>query len=192
MPIIEEFLKDKSGLVVDLGCGNGRNMIKNQDLSYYGVDFSYVQLKHARDHIKKNNINAKLIKSRIDKLDKDVFKDNIFDYGLFIATLHCLETKKQRKKALMEFFRILKPKAEGLLSVWNSSDKRFIKVKNHGDIFMSWEENKITYMRYYYLYSKEELWDLIEDIGFKILEFYSPREHDRFSKKNWILRLKKP
>lgn len=192
VPIVEEFLKNKSGLVVDLGCGSGRNMIKNQNISYFGLDFSEMQLKHAEKYIKENEINARLFKSRIDNLDKNLFKDNMFDYGLFIATLHCLETEEQRKNALMEFFRILKPGAGALISVWNSEDKRFDIVKNHGDIYMSWEKDRIPYMRYYYLFSKDEFIDLIQSAGFKILEFYSPKEQGKFSKKNWILRIKKP
>jgi hypothetical protein len=46
-------------------------------------------------------------------------------------------------------------------------------------------------MRYYYLYSKDELIRLLERVGFEILEEYKVEEYDRFSKKNWIIRVKK-
>lgn len=191
LPIVKEFLKDKKGLVVDLGCGNGRNMIPNPFVKYYGVDFSSVQLKHAKYCIEKKKINAELFKSEFDKLDKKIFKDNLFDYGLFMATLHCLETKKQRIDSLKEFYRILKPGSEGLVSIWNSEDKRFDIVKNHGDIYMSWEEDRVPYMRYYHLFKKQEFIDLVIKAGFKVMEFYEPKLHDRFSKKNWIIRMRK-
>jgi ubiquinone/menaquinone biosynthesis C-methylase UbiE len=188
-PVIKEFLKYKKGKIIDLGCGSGRNMIKNDEIEYYGVDFSENQLKQAEKYIKEEKINAKLFKSKADKLNKEGFPDEIFDYGLFIATLHCLETKKERKNALKEFYRVLKPGAEALISVWNSEDKRFNGLK--GDIYMSWKKDELNYMRYYYLYDKQEILDLLKDAGFKILEIYNAREHDRFSRKNWIMRVKK-
>ena len=41
------FLKNKKGRVIDLGCGSGRNMIKNDSLEYFGVDISANQLTAA-------------------------------------------------------------------------------------------------------------------------------------------------
>ena len=73
IPIVAEFLKDKKGKVVDLGCGSGRNMLKNDDIEYYGVDFSGEQLKQAWDYIQKEGINAKLFKSKADELNKEDF-----------------------------------------------------------------------------------------------------------------------
>lgn len=192
IPIVVEFLQDKKGKVIDFGCGTGRNMIKNDDIKYFGADFSEGQLKNAENYIKKEKINAKLFKSDLSKLDKETFKDKMFDYGLFMATLHCIETEEKRINALKEFYRILKKDAEGLISVWDSTDKRFSHInKDDGDIYMSWKENDKTFMRYYHLYNKVDLIELIENVGFKVLEIYNPREHDRFSKKNLIIRVKK-
>ncbi len=186
------FLKDKkAGKVIDIGCGTGRNMIKGSKLKYWGVDFSQGQIDKAMEDAKKKKINAKFYKSSASELDKKVFKDKMFDYGLFIATLHCIESKEDRQKSLEEFYRVLKPGAEALISVWNSEDKRFKGVENKGDIYMAWRKNKIPYMRYYYLYGKKEFLNLIEKVGFRIVEFYKPKLHDRFSKKNWTIRIKK-
>ena len=189
IPIVAEFLKGKKGRIVDLGCGSGRNMI-NPKLEYYEVDFSEEQLKSAEKISEERKINAKFFKSKIDKLDLNIFKNNIFDYGLFIATLHCLESGDERENALKEFYRVLKNGAEALTTVWNSEDKRFDNVKNHGDIYMSWRKDGKEYMRNYYLYSKDELLDLLKKTGFEILEIY-PAGKDRFSKKNWIVRVRK-
>lgn len=190
IPVVEEFLKGKKGRVVDLGCGSGRNIIAGKEIEYYGVDFSERQLKFAEKYMKKGRIKGKLFKSRIDRLPFD-FKDNMFDYGLFIGSLHCLESSDERLNALREFYRVLKKGSEGLISVWNSSDKRFDKVGNKGGIYMSWLEDGKPYMRYYYLYKKREFLDLLCQVGFKVLEFYSSREVDRFSKKNWVVKVGK-
>ncbi len=190
IPKVEEFMKNKKGKVIDLGCGTGRNMIPNESITYYGVDFSKEQIEQAEKYIKNNKINAKLFRSKLDKLPEE-FKSNTFDYGLFIASLHCIETKEERLSALKELHRILKPNSETLISVWNSEDKRFDSVNNSGDIYMSWRENNIPHMRYYYLYKKEEITKLLNSAGFEILQIYKPREKDRFSRKNWIFRVKK-
>lgn len=187
---VKDFLKNKRGKIIDLGCGSGRNMIKSNDIEYYGVDISSNQLKAAEKHIKNDKINAILIKNSADKLDKQVFKNEMFDYGLFIATLHCIETKKQRENALNEFYRVLKKRAEAIISVWNSEDERFNGLK--GDIYMGWRKNNEEYYRYYYLYDKDELIDLLKSAGFSILDFNTKLEQtDRFSKKNLIIRIKK-
>ncbi len=186
---VDAFLKNKKGKIIDLGCGTGRNMIPNPNLTYYGVDFSEGQLKQAEKYIKENKIKAKLFKSEAYNLSK--FEDNYFDYGLFIAALHCIDSKEQRLASLKEFYRTLKPNSQAIISVWNSEDKRFAKVNFHGDIYMSWYEQRVPYMRFYYLYKKQELMDLIKSVGFKIINIYEEEYHDRFSKKNWIIEIRK-
>jgi len=187
IPIVDEFLKGNNGKILDLGCGSGRNMIPEKDREYYAVDFSSKQLKNAEKYARDEKVNAKFFKLKADDLSE--FEDEMFDMGLFIATLHCLETSKERESALKEFCRVLKPNAEGLISVWDSEDKRFNGLM--GGIYMSWMEDRKKYMRYYYLYSQEELVGLLEKVGFKILEIYPKMEGDRFSKKNLILRVRK-
>ena len=153
IPFVEEFLEGKKGKVVDFACGNGRNMIKNLNIEYYGIDFSEQMIKNAEKYVRKDKVNAKLFQSRVDKLDKKIFKDNMFDYGLFMAALHCLESERERLNSLKEFYRILKPKAEALISVWLSEDPRF-KGKDK-EVYMSWKKKGKTIMRYYYLYDKQ-------------------------------------
>jgi len=189
IPIVEEFLENKKGKVVDLGCGDGRNMISGS-FEYWGVDFSGESLKHVEKRAKKEGLKVKVFKSKVDELPSE-FREEMFDCGLFIATLHCLESKGERKNALKEFYRVLKPDAEALISVWNSGDKRFDSVDNQGDIYMSWLEGGKPYMRHYYLYGKSEFLNLLKSVGFEVLHFYFPREHDRFSKKNWIVKVGK-
>ena len=192
LPIVSEFLEDKKGKIVDLGCGAGRNIIKNDNIEYFGVDFSSGQIKNAEKYVKKEKIKAHLFKSDLSKLNKKTFKNEIFDYGLFISTLHCIESEEKRMDALKEFYRILKKDAEALISVWDSADKRFSHInKNDGDIYMSWKENGKSHMRFYHLYNKKDFIKIVENADFQILEIYKPREHDRFSKKNIIVRVKK-
>ncbi|VVB78910.1 Ubiquinone/menaquinone biosynthesis C-methyltransferase UbiE [uncultured archaeon] len=197
---VEDFLNGKKGKIIDLGCGCGRNMIQAIDTQYYGIDISANQLKAGEQLVKEKGIGAKFFKSCANKLDKTIFKNEMFDYGLFIATLHCIEGEKERENALKELYRVLKKGAEGLISVWNSADPRFKEVNYHGDIYMSWKKDRKEYYRYYYLYSEEELINLIKSVGFKILEIktnldktdsstIASSKKDRFDKKNLIIRV---
>ena len=38
-PTVINFLKDKKGKILDLGCGSGRNFLKNKNYQVYGTDF---------------------------------------------------------------------------------------------------------------------------------------------------------
>lgn len=190
IPFVEEFFKDKTGKIIDLGCGSGRNMIPGEVKEYWAVDFSSGQLMHARNYAESEGINAHFFKLSVDNLSKKDFKDEMFDYGLFIATLHCLEGKEKRLNSLREFYRVLKKGGEGLISVWNTDDRRFDEV-GKGEVYMSWRDDNVSYMRYYYLYDKNEFLELIKSVGFEVAELYNQQEHDRFSKKNWIVRVKK-
>lgn len=177
--------------VLDLGCGCGRNMIASEYMEYYGVDFSSSQIKCAIERARELGITAKFFKMEADKLFKE-FRNEMFDCGLFIATLHCIEGTGKRLKAVKEFYRVLKKGAEGLISVWNGSDPRFDIVGNHGDIYMSWKKGSRDYMRYYYIYSKPELLELLKSVGFSVLKVYeNDEDNGRFGKKNLIVKVKK-
>ena len=46
---VADFLKDKKGKILDLGCGSGRHVINNPDIKFYGLDFSKEMIKFARE-----------------------------------------------------------------------------------------------------------------------------------------------
>src|SRR3989338_9483887 len=102
------YFKDKYGnkkeRIIDLGCGNARNLIPFKDFKCYGIDFSDEMIKYAGLLAKKHDLNIKLKKDSLEKLD---FKDNFFNYALMLASLHNLETKEKRLNALKELYRIL-------------------------------------------------------------------------------------
>jgi ubiquinone/menaquinone biosynthesis C-methylase UbiE len=111
---VQEFLKNKKGKVLDLGCGSGRNLIANPNIQYYAVDFSEEMLKLAEKETGRLNIKANFFKAGLEKLP---FKDDFFDAALFVSTLHCIQGEENRKKALEELFRVLKKRQR-------SNDKR--------------------------------------------------------------------
>lgn len=162
---IEEFLKDKKGKILDLGCGSGRNFVKKRKLKFYGIDFSKRMLEKAKENAIKKDIICELKKSRAHKIP---YPNNFFDSAIYIATLHCIKQRRRRIKSLKELNRVLKPGAEALISVWSRRQKRIRNKPKESKI--PWTLNGKKYYRYNYIYETEELLEEINSIGFKFLK----------------------
>jgi len=144
-------------------------------------------IKHAKEYSKKNKIEAEFVKASADSLP---FKEKFFDSAIFIAVLHCIETKEKREKTLKELLRVLKPNSKALISVWDYNQERF--KDSEKESFIPWKHGKKEYMRYYYLYDKQEFIDLLKKVGFKIIKVMDKNNSNGFySKKNLIAIVKK-
>jgi ubiquinone/menaquinone biosynthesis C-methylase UbiE len=180
---VKEFLKDKKGKVLDLGCGSGRNFIKKKGLEFYGIDFSKQMVRLA-----KKKQYKKVLKSNAWKIK---FSDNFFDCALYISALHCIPSKENREKSLMELARVLKPKARAFISVWDKEQPKFKKEEK--EVYLKWtfkEGRKESCVeRYYKLYTKKEIIKLLEKY-FKIIKIYKKeaikgdKSASRFSRRN--------
>lgn len=159
-----EFLKNSKGNVLDFGCGSGRNFRKING-TIYAVDFSDEMLKLAEKNADKKKISVNLIKAKATRLP---FKNNFFDFALAIAVIHCIRFKFQRKKAIKEIYRTLKPEAKLLISVWDKNARRFKnKPKN---LKVPWTIDGKKIFRNYYLYESDELRKELGGAGFKIIK----------------------
>ncbi len=163
-----DFLKNRQGNILDLGCGSGRNFTKLNDKEgkkskIYAVDFSGRMLKHAKEHAKILGASIKAVKAYAYNLP---FKDNFFDAALFIATLHCIPSAEKRKEALQELKRVMKKGASAMITAWDKNQPRF--KNSEKEIVVPWKYGRKDYMRYCYLYDKGELLSLLKDTGFKI------------------------
>lgn len=165
------FLKDKSGRILDLGCGSGRNCIKlNGNFHYFCLDFSREMLKLAEVKLKKNNINTDFILSDSKKIP---FKENYFDSVICYSVLHCIKNKKERQETLNEIYRTLKKNGNAFISVWSQNSPR---LKNKGkECFISWSNKNEKLERYTYVYNKNELVKELKDIGFRIVKVWEEK-----------------
>ena len=143
----------KYSYVFDAGCGNGKNMYRD-DCTYIGGDFC----KNFLEIIKSKNkdpiqINVKHIP----------FKNSIFDYTICIAVIHHIKERIDRIKAISELIRVTKKGGKILISVWEAH-----KNYKQGDNSVKWtlqkkynknenNEDKI-YNRYYYMFDENELY----------------------------------
>ena len=149
--------------ILDIGCGNGRNMKGFINSSVMGLDNSEGFINIC------TNKGLHVIKADMCKIP---FPTNNFDHLMCIAAFHHLTTVERRIKALREMRRILKPKGQLLLSVWSieQPEKTRRKFMSYGDTIVPWNKKGILYDRYYYIFQIDEIVELFTKTGFSIKE----------------------
>jgi ubiquinone/menaquinone biosynthesis C-methylase UbiE len=169
-----EFLKGKTGNILDLGSGSGRYLKKIPKGKMYLVDFSEKMLKLAKRKAKEKKINAEFFAVDISR-EKLPFPDNFFDSALALSVFHCLQ-KKSHLKAAKELHRVMKRGASAEIAVWNKNAKAF---KNAGkEKYIKWRDKGA---RYYYLFAPEEIYELFGKAGFKIILKQEPQRSINFT-----------
>ncbi|HHF59175.1 MAG TPA: class I SAM-dependent methyltransferase, partial [Thermoplasmatales archaeon] len=157
---------EKKGLFLDIGCGNGRHLIpaaRRSELAV-GIDFSINMLKVCRNNLEINKIkNYALLQADARYLP---FREERFDYVIFVASLHNIRGRDNRITALREMKRVLKSGGKALISIWSRWQDRFffhflkeIFLRNYeefGDIEIVWKKDNINLPRFYHLYSRRE------------------------------------
>ena len=203
-PQVAEFLNslEKDSYVLDIGCGNGKYLSVNENLKMFGTDRSGNLLSIAKE----KNINSQFFVA--DSLKLPV-KTESFDAAISIAVIHHFSNELLRIQALKEMFRIVKKGGKILVYVWamEQKEKKFTEQDN----FVPWhlqnkyenetkvgtlqngpnimEDKKIdctVYQRYYHVFYKGELEDLINKTGdnVEIIKSY-------FDHANWCCVIKK-
>jgi ubiquinone/menaquinone biosynthesis C-methylase UbiE len=105
------------------------------------------------------------------------FADNTFDWAISVAAYHHIRGREEREKAFEELRRVLKPKGEAFVTVWNGGQPRFwFKSKEQR---VPWRLKEKMVYRYYYLFSYGELRKLLIKTGWEIITM-SPEKSHRF------------
>ena len=150
-------------LVLDVGCGNGRNMDQLRNDYVYGID----NCQEFVDICKKCGKNVSL-----GDMTNIIFPNYVFDHILAIASFHHLSTEERRLEALREMHRVTKEGGSMLLSVWSidqpANTKQAKNIKAYGDTMVSWDKFGEKYERYYYIFEVEELKRLFKKTGWKV------------------------
>ena len=165
--------------IADLGCGNGRFL---QFLKEKKIKFKYIGIDNSKNLLKaaeKSHTGHQFIHG--DLLDLPL-EDNHIDIAASIASLHHIPSRKFRKTAIDEIYRILKPNGIALITVWNLFQPKYKKyiwqsrIKSllslgkydMRDTLIPWGKSGVK--RYYYAFTIKEIEKLLENSGFKILK----------------------
>lgn len=113
----------QKGSLVNIGCAHGPDFLPFRDgFQLYGVDFSSQMLNLALKYSRKFEFTVALFLADVCHLP---FSDDTFDYALSVATYHHIRGDTEKKSALDELNRVLKPGGEAFITVWNRWQPRF-------------------------------------------------------------------
>ncbi len=163
--------------ILDIGCGNGKNILAKPNLIFTGIDISSQMVKICKS--KKLDVHESSMVS--------ITFDYLFDGFICVAAYHHLDNDGDRQKALSEMYRILKPNGIGLITVWameQPTDSKFKFTKT--DEYVKWTCKDEIFYRYYHIYKIGDLENEIKRLEprFKILNV-------SWEKGNWNIILQK-
>ncbi len=170
---VVDFLKDSSGKLLDMGCGNGRHLEVAMNLSYdiVGLDASRKLLDIS---FKRISGKGHLVSGDVKKLP---FLDDSFDIVLYIATIHHLS--EGRVESVREARRVLKPGGRILVSAWAREQDRWDLEGDKKDLMVPWHlENGRVVDRYYHLYTLDELTEDIEKAGIELVNAFNSNNNN--------------
>ena len=157
-----------SGKLLNIGCAHGPDFLPFKDaFELYGVDSSVQMIKYALRYASKFKFNPQLALADALYLP---FADHVFDYAISIATYHHIEGKSRRKQAFAELRRVLKPGGEAFITVWNRWQRQF--WRGGKEVMVPWNKEDREVLRYYYLFTYQEIEDLLKKSGFSILKIF--------------------
>uniref|UniRef100_A0A0N5CB46 Methyltransf_11 domain-containing protein n=1 Tax=Strongyloides papillosus TaxID=174720 RepID=A0A0N5CB46_STREA len=188
---VSEFLNSLQpySLVYDVGCGNGKYLVREDKLIKIGSDLCYNLCQIA------NSKGCNVLQADILKLP---FLPESGDAVISIAVIHHLSTDTRRQEAIKQIAKILKVGGKGCVTVWamNQKGSRYelmrskksdeeMDVDNDGmlrvhsgkqfkqqDMLVPWKKDKEDekqYLRYYHMFVENELESLINSVeGLKV------------------------
>ncbi|SBS84159.1 methyltransferase, putative, partial [Plasmodium ovale curtisi] len=126
--------QEKEGnIIIDVGCGNGKNVKASSKYFFIGLDFSFYLLKWAQ---RKHNTDLFLANCISIPL-----RSNIADLCISIAVIHHIGTHEKRRKAVAEMVRCVKVGGRVLIYVWAYEQQENVvgnRKFDSQDIFVPW------------------------------------------------------
>ncbi len=163
--------------VLDIGCGNGKNMLYRKDLVFQGIDISEEQVGICKQ---------KGLDVTVSSMCLLPYRDGLFENIICVASYHHLDNDTDRQSALQEMYRCLSPGGKALITVWAiGQDGK--KVFTKRDELVEWKsKDGSIYHRYYHMYDKGDLEEEISRLEprFKHVEI-------GFEANNWWIVLEK-
>lgn len=160
----EKFINslDTGVKVLEVGCGNGKNMILRDDITISGIDISMNLLKICKER------GLNVIYGDGCNLP---YKDNEFDAVFSIAVIHHMSTKERRERFFMEMLRVLKPGGRIMLEAWSNTAPQYSREKESDELdkmgrfisFTNMHGDKSTHKRFYHFFNREHFENILEN-----------------------------
>jgi ubiquinone/menaquinone biosynthesis C-methylase UbiE len=181
-PCVTEFLDSlpAGSRLLEIGCGNGKNLLYRSDLKAKGVDFvpNFVEMCKERglDVIEANALTLP-------------FEDASFDVVISIAVFHHLSSEERRRQALAEMNRVLKLGGKGFVMCWayeqeyggqKSTSRRIVGKGDQYVPGIDYKQRNRLGERFYYFYDRQEFGEFSESIMVK-------EKQISWEEGNWIL-----
>ncbi len=108
--LLDQILKGrykKDELLLDAGCGNGRNLtwFLQNNLLVYGIDRDLVAIQELKERV----ADLDTAKFMVSEIENTPFGDNYFDHIICSAVLHFAKGKEHFQRMCAELVRVLKP-----------------------------------------------------------------------------------
>lgn len=177
-PLLKEELDDlatrwQSAKLLNIGCAHGPDFLPfRQGFELWGVDSSPAMLRQAIRYSTKFKVYVNLALADAVSLP---FSDNTFDWAISVATYHHIRGREEREKAFEELRRVLKPKGEAFVTVWNGGQPKFWFRSREQQI--PWRLKQKTVYRYYHLFSYSELRKLLVKTGWEMISMSPERSY---------------
>ncbi|KAJ8725229.1 hypothetical protein PYW07_016187 [Mythimna separata] len=115
-PKVVQFMERVSpgSVVMDLGCGNGKNILKRDDIVQIAGERSSGLLAECKEHIRDIS-RADCV--RLDLLNATL-KDEAADIVICIAVIHHFSSRARRLQSISTIYRLLRKGGSALITVW--------------------------------------------------------------------------
>ncbi len=163
---VDDFIKsfDTNSNILDVGCGNGRNMQHN-NYNFIGIDNCDGFLNICREK-KLNVLQANMCNIPL--------QDNMFDAIISIASFHHLCSHENRIRCLCELKRLIKNNGLIMISVWSINQPKKTKktFTKYGDTIVEYNKFGKIYSRYYYIFKIDELYKLFSICKLNVVRYF--------------------
>jgi ubiquinone/menaquinone biosynthesis C-methylase UbiE len=170
-----------SKVILDAGCGNGKNtkfIIDSGCTNVYACDIceSFIDICRSKYFNRMANANNAIVQC---DLRSTPYENNTFDHVISIAVIHHLKTPTDRKDCIDELIRITKAGGSILITVCSIEEPFYSKkinnngdlidnpnkkldINEQGDALVPWKnaEGELLDTRYYHFFSRDEFIDL--------------------------------
>ncbi|KKL67606.1 hypothetical protein LCGC14_2133310 [marine sediment metagenome] len=135
LKIFLSHLKNKgttfNGIILDLGCGNGRNfkILGDSPMKLVGIDISLELIKIVKENLKNlsqfSQFESKFYQILLGDIKNLPIRPDSIQNIFSIAAIHHIQKNTVRKDLIIQLFKILKTNGNLILTVWRKWQKKY-------------------------------------------------------------------